>query len=397
MMPGSYPGHYQGHPDGVLVTDLALNLHTLWDMWDKPAMRKAALDAAVKIGASRVRIDVGWINAQPNAPVAGSSGWDEKWMLGFEQRLSEAVSRGLKVQVMFYSPPAWAAVGQAGGKGGEPKYYAQFANACEYMAKRFPQVDVWETWNEPDLPDYWPRDAAGAIRPGEFVSLARLAYQGYKRGNPKCTVILGAPTYLGMKMGWLESCYKNGAGHGVTHDAIGIHPYLSPANVSPDSKSDQWSIRGIPQYVIVLLDKYNDPSPIYATEFGWSTHKSYSANAWEQGVTEAQQAAFTVTAMNEFGKIPRVVSAAIYQDIDHNRMSVHEQNFGILRRDLSEKPVVAALAALAKQPAPPPPAPDPTVLLVQQNQALQDTLAKTQDRNKAAAAQLRSIADGLDQ
>ncbi len=55
---------------------------------------------------------------------------------------------------------------------------------CEDIARKFPYINHWETWNEPNLPGrYW----AGTR--DEFATLVKHTAKGIKQGNPKARIV----------------------------------------------------------------------------------------------------------------------------------------------------------------------------------------------------------------
>jgi hypothetical protein len=84
---------------------------------------------------------------------------------------------------------------------------------------------------------------------------------------------------------------------------------------------------------------------------GWSSHPNLaSAPNWQLGVTEEQQADFAVRALNFIaGHFPYVKKTFWYDasdstiDYADTALRVHENNFGLLHRDLTPKPAYLAV------------------------------------------------------
>jgi hypothetical protein len=116
---------------------------------------------------------------------------------------------------------------------------------------------------------------------------------------------------------------------------------MSPSDTPPTGNSTgsarKWSIVGIAD-LKTLMAKYGDTSPIYATEFGWSTHSNTGSEPnYKKGVTETQQGTYILGGFEELGK-QGVVGAFVYTDRDMINPDIQEASFGLLRRDLSPKP-----------------------------------------------------------
>jgi hypothetical protein len=131
---------------------------------------------------------------------------------------------------------------------------------------------------------------------------------------------------------------------------------MSPADLPPTAPASNWSIRGI-ETLQALRAANGDTSPLWATEWGWSTHSNTGGEANHQkGITEAQQASFTLTGYGMLAAYG-LAAAYIYTDVDMAQTSdPHERNFGLLRTNYTEKPVVQTLRdawAGGSLPAPP--------------------------------------------
>jgi hypothetical protein len=235
---------------------------------------------------------------------------------------------------MLYSAPTWSSGSAV--KNGTPTDGADFGRICGLAAQRYgAKLDGVEMWNEPDLSTFWvTRD------PTAFAKMIQRAYPVAKGMSPSTTFVLGAPTYLGLASGWMDKIYAAGIkGH---YDAMAVHPYMSPSDLPPDSGPSDWSIKGIKT---LNTKRDGDRTPLWATEFGWSTHANSGAEKpWKRGVTEAQQADYTVHALDELEQ-QGIEHAYVYTDRDMPTSDPHEANFGLFRSDWTPKPVVQALAA----------------------------------------------------
>lgn len=324
---------------------LGANCHPMWAEQSDPADRaeiRAQLKAA---GVTRVRIDVGWKDVEPER---GVWYWDKT-----DQLIEEFHADGLPVLLMLYWPPAWSSGTTA--KNGMPGSGADFGNACGQAAKRYgAKLAGVELWNEPDITTFW------SGTPQQFARMIADAYPVATSLSPHTEFYAAAPTYLGLagSPGWFEAMYATGLyGPGKTHDAQSLHPYPSPSNLPPNAPASDWSLAGIPE-LLALRAANDDDSPLHATEFGYSTHANVGGEAnWKIGVTEAEQAAFTlgtIVALQSYG----FVSAYPYTDRDTAESDAHEAHFGLLYPDNSPKPVAQLLAAVAQgKPEPPDPQP----------------------------------------
>lgn len=108
------------------------------------------LDLEVDLGAKWVRIDLNWDIVEP---AEGQWSWD-----AVDAVVDAAKARGLRVYATLAYTPAWASTGDRRGDGPSndvpvaAKYRAfVVAAVTRYQGK----VDVFGTWNEPNLTQFW--------------------------------------------------------------------------------------------------------------------------------------------------------------------------------------------------------------------------------------------------
>lgn len=300
---------------------LGANFHAAWTIYSADK-RAWMLDQLVAMGTTSVRVDFEWRSIEPTR---GEFRWDK-----LDAIVNDCAAKGIGVLLMLYSAPTWSSGSAV--RNGTPSDGADFGKVCGLAGLRYgTKLDGIELWNEPDLSSFWvTRD------PVAFTRMIQRAYPVAKGMAPNTTFVLGSPTYLGLATGWFERCFTAGIkGH---YDALAVHPYLSPADLPPDAPASDWSIRGIKQ-----LAALRGTTPLWATEFGWSTHANTGTEAnHKRGVSEAQQADYTALAIDELDA-QGVERAYVYTDRDMSGNDPHEANFGLFRSDWSPKPVVGAL------------------------------------------------------
>lgn len=312
---------------------IGVNEHMAWAHESNPTVRGQILDAMKAMGVTSIRLDFAWATIQPT-----SSTWSWGVLDGY---INEAYTRGLSVLLMLYLPPAWASADGVSGKDKRPTSPTQYGTLLGTVAARYgSKLAAVEMWNEPDIATFWNGTRA------QFVDLLAGAYPVAKALSPSTTFIAAAPTYIGLASGWFAGVYADSRYRpGTSYDAQAIHPYLSPSNLAYNAPATNWSINGITN-LKTLRATYGDTSPLWATEFGWSTHANVGGEAnYQLGVTEAEHSTNTVGAFSLLNSLG-VVAAYVYCDTDTTFQGAHEDNFGLLRSDFSAKPVVAALTAV---------------------------------------------------
>jgi hypothetical protein len=209
-----------------------------------------------------------------------------------------------------------------------------------WLASQFRgRVSAYEIWNEPDSRDFF----TGSV--DQYAALVRAAYPAVKSTDPSAQVVLGGPIHNDTD--WLRAVYQ--AGVQGSFDVLATHPYTGPTDLPPefpDLRSDNIYLLTHVAAVHALMAAYGDgDKPIWFTEFGWSSHPNTGREAnWARGVTLQQQADYTVRAIRLVrSRFPYVTNMIVYNE--RNRATGNRQldNYGILNRDLSEKPVYAAL------------------------------------------------------
>lgn len=316
-------------PDGSGV-DLGVQFHGTWSDYDDTT-RGLVLDKIKASGATWVRIDVGWGMIQPEP---GS--YDLDWGVPRVDRvIGQADARGLKVLVMFWMTPSWANDGE--GTRTAPDDAQDYANAIGWAANRWGgKVDAWEVWNEPNSDSF----LTGAD-PTTYVRLLCPAYRAVHANDTDSRVVFGGVMYNDDD--WIRSAYAAGAKG--CFDVMATHPYLGPSDAPPETPDDGhiWTLRHVRAVRNVMLAN-GDSSPIWATEFGWSSHaNSGGEEPWERGVTEARQADYAVRALRLFeSDYPYVTKAFWYNERAKDTGDAHQDGYGMLRHTGAAKPVFYA-------------------------------------------------------
>lgn len=322
---------------------IGVNEHMDWDYQRDDTLRHKLLDEAETWGADFIRLDYAWASIQPS----NADQWD--WA-ELDKYVGECAERDLQVMIMLYMAPAWATGN--GGKPGVPQDAEKYGEALGQIGKRYGKALIAvEMWNEPDLPGFWAGTNA------QFVTMLAEAYPVAKSLAPDTIFIAGAPTYIGLAPPdmWYPNSYNDDRFRpGVSFDAVAVHPYMSPSDLPPWAPDSDWSVRGIAR-LQEIRKTHGDESPLWVTEFGWSTHSNQGDEEnHTRGVSEQQQASYSVA---EFAMLSLmgIEGAAIYTDMDMAQTSApHERNFGIFRTDASAKPVLDALVKYFDAELPPP-------------------------------------------
>ena len=94
---------------------------------------------------------------------------------------------------------------------------ALYANYVYQVVNRYKDTfHVWEIWNEPNIPTFWPEPNVG-----DYTLMLKEAYKAAKKADPNC-VVLAAST-SGPDLDFIKGMYQYGGWDSC--DGISIHPY----------------------------------------------------------------------------------------------------------------------------------------------------------------------------
>ena len=298
--------------------------------WFSPEIAQQQVKHLQALGLSWVRLALHWMLLEPEP--------GQHKLEGTDRMMALVRQAGLHSIVYVVGSPRFASSAPAGAPyadkypPSDPQVYAQRMVA---LAQRYPMVDVWQVWNEPNIPAFWqPRidpegyarllqPAVAALRkavPNKPIAMAGMAYHSEMAGRGG--LMLDAMGKLGAYKLKLIACY---------------HPYTAEPEGAEDGARDflthtPFVNKGLRAYGV---------QQIWATEWGWS---SYDGPKEEQPIVgEAGQAGHTLKrlalmATQDFDRIFLFTLA----DLDA-RAGVRDRRYGLLREDGSPKPVYHAL------------------------------------------------------
>lgn len=310
-----------------------VQFHVMWEDYSDQ-QRIEVLDKLAGAGIKWVRIDVDWPSLQGEGRGSHSQwAWDR-----LDFAVNAARARGIDVLATLWRTPPWAN-GSAGATT-TPNDPADYGTIAFELAGHFRgRVAAWEIWNEPNSSSFFDGSVA------QYVGLMKAAYPRFKEGDPNATVVIGGPQYN--DVAWLTKVYEAGAA--PSFDVMSVHTYMSPSDLAPETNNGTiWTIAGVSQVHDLMVRNGDGAKPVWITEFGWSAHPNDGTEQnWARGVTLEQQADYAVRALRFVGAdFPYVQNMFWYNERDRDSGNVHEDGFGLLYRDLAEKPVYRAIKSL---------------------------------------------------
>lgn len=289
------------------------------------------LDSIKGAGIDAIRDEVGWGSVER---AKGKLVMPER----FDTYVRRASARGLDVLLIldyanrFYDD---------GDRPRSPEALDGFCRYSEFVVRHFgSDVCLYEIWNEWDIGIGLAEPYRKGGSPEDYVKLLKAVYPRIKAADPGVTVMAGASTSGGVKRGWLEDIVKLGALDYC--DAISIHSY---------NYNDKFPQRG-PEAcsawmtsVQAMLRQYNGGAavPFYVTEMGWPTHVT-------KGGTDPQLSASYLARLYLLARTSPSFKGLWWYDFQDDGWNpkYNEDNFGLVRPDLTPKPAYHVLADISQ-------------------------------------------------
>ena len=260
---------------------------------------------------------------------------DENGYGAYQAMLADEDRRGVKTLITVMS-----ARGQAPS---DPRAFADFMGG---LARRLPNAEAFEVWNEADEGLFW----SGGPNPQTYVDVLKRSYTAIKQVNPNATVVF-SPT-VGNNYGFVEAAYAAGAKG--SFDAMAVHTDTAcldrPPSYfyrEPDGRLGRFTFLAYREVYKVMQANGDGDKPIWMTEFGWSAAQhtcEFGASAGQKpaGVTEEQQAAYLLEAMNCLERDPYVTVAMWFNNRDLSGDGKMANMYGLRRYDGSTRPAFDA-------------------------------------------------------
>jgi hypothetical protein len=189
---------------------------------------------------------------------------------------------------------------------------AEWETTVRICLDRYPKVDGWEVWNEPNEPYFQLEYMDGT--PRHYVDILRSSYYILKSRNPNATLVAPAITELEIQknMNWLQNVINLGALNYL--DAVSIHLY---SNTS------------INQQLLNQIKSMVGDKPIWITEVGLpSVYSVIPDSYFAPSHSESDQDAYLRDHMNLV--VNKVVDKVFWYELwDSVSSSGREAHFGL--------------------------------------------------------------------
>lgn len=222
----------------------------------------------------------------------------------------------------------------------DPKTYAL---RMAQLAKRYPSVDVWQVWNEPNILGFW----APKADPEGYGRLLLPAVQALRATVPDKPIAMAGMAYFSeMPTGGLMIQKMGELGAFNLNLIIAYHPYTArPEGSDSDERDFVGKVQPAHQWLRAAGVKQ-----IWATEWGWSSYdgpKEEQPIVGEQGQAEYTLRRLALMAALDYDR----VFLFTLSDLDA-RASVRDRRYGLLRENGEPKPVYHALQRFLKASGP---------------------------------------------
>ena len=295
--------------------------------------RKGLLEENLRLikqaGATSIRDEVPWAAVER-----------EQGVLEVPERVDAyvdaAIAEGLEVVlVLDYGNQFY----EKGMKPKEPASIAGFVRYVTFIAEHFKgRVDTFEVWNEWDIGIGTATGEKGT--PQGYMNLLIPTAAALKEIDPSYTIIAGAVSPYGLGTDFFETLV--GLGIADHCDAVSVHPYIYATQ--PVEKSTAEACFERLQHFDRLLRDANggEPVSLLVTEIGWPTHVGPGGSTRQRAANELARLHLLAATMPNLDGIWWYD----FQDDGWNP-TYNEDNFGMVRPDLTPKPAFHAYASIA--------------------------------------------------
>lgn len=242
------------------------------------------ISLAKAMGATYARFDCAWAWTM----YGGSTSYDWTYL---DSIIPVILSNGLIPIAIIDTCPQWATLGNDADYWTEPDDVNDIIPFLQAVAGRYPLLKIWETWNEPNIAQFWKPTP----NPVKYTALVKVCYNTLKAIDTNNIILAGAWAPYGdatsspnNPIAFLTTMYANGV-QGY-FDAISHHPYCY-ADARAPNFYEHWSAWSQmqdtnPSLRSVMIANGDGAKKIWGTEFGAPTGGTTAERIW----TEQEQA-----------------------------------------------------------------------------------------------------------
>jgi hypothetical protein len=282
-----------------------------------------------ELGIRHARVDLLWCQVEP------SQGAEPDWSM-FDSVIASAQYYGIDLTPVVLCVPGWA--------NGNRHYFtyptdpADFARFFARALARYPQIEAWEIWNEPNHP-YFARPEP---RVAPFVAMLRAANRARASTGSRAKLISGGLAASNGATTGLFTFFERMADAGALDliDGLGVHPY---SKRMPDQiRSTFMRLSALHRR---LVERGRPDIPLWLTEY--AVPDSARPSGYGQAGDEAHQADALRKAYAIAARWPWVARVTWYEARDNcDDAADPECRLGLMRPGFALKKSGTALRAL---------------------------------------------------
>jgi beta-xylosidase len=316
----------KGNKEVVWKDFLGVNAQFLWF---SPERYQKQIDRLKALGLEWVRLDLHWDRLE--------TAENQYQVATLDELVAKLQQNQIKSVFYMVGSARFATTAPASSPYQDqfpPKDPNVFANRMALLAQRYPSVDAWQVWNEPNLLGFWRPQAD----PQGYITLLKATASALRAVNPdKPVVAAGMAFFSEMPNGQTMLGALEQLGLASLNSIVSYHPYTQlpegndPSNLDFVAKTTQLN-----QEL-----RNTGVKTLWSTEWGWSSYKG--PKELQDIITQQGQADYIVRRV-------ALMSALDYDkiflftlsDLDQ-RASVRDRDYGLLDIDTNPKPAYTAL------------------------------------------------------
>jgi hypothetical protein len=237
------------------TTLLGVAAHAWWLDPYRDQMLAALTDLNVQV----VRLSIDWKRVEP---VRGEYDWSL-----YDRTLIPLAERRITIVGDLSAFPAWTSTdpfcadrhNEAQHCLPRPEVLDDWERFAAAAAARYPFIEHWEIWNEPEL---W----AAMVGQDDYLAYVRRAHRAIHANNARARVAV--TTLLGWD--WLRELYAKTSPGDRPWEAVAYHPYPVPNGISDNDPDHPLDTERIEKLRRGMVDSGHGDAPIWITEFGFS-------------------------------------------------------------------------------------------------------------------------------
>ena len=316
----------KGNKEVVWKDFLGVNAQFLWF---SPARYQLQIDRLKALGLQWVRLDFHWDQLEPVE--------NQYQIATLDQLVGKLQDNQLKSLFYLVGSAPFATTAPAGAPYQDqypPADPNMFATRMALLSQRYPSVDAWQVWNEPNLLGFW-RPAAD---PAGYASLLTATTSALRGVNPaKPVVAAGMAFFSEMPNGQTMFNALGALGVASLNTVVSYHPYTQLPEGNDPSNLDLIAKTSALNQAL----RNGGVQSLWSTEWGWSTYPG--PKDAQDLITPQQQADYVVrrVALMSAMDFDRIFLFTL-SDLDQ-RASVRDRFYGLLDINANPKPVYTAL------------------------------------------------------